>query len=515
MAILDAQTLDMNGNNSTIIAGSGSFDGVTFSFGATGVSTLQPDDQHGSGVTRHRIKFTDAETTARNFGINFRGLNTDLPNYNGDGAGVAYNGYHVQIQIDTDDLTGFLRIHRVDLGVKTQLHTSNPFPAYSDSDEYWFEHWRASNGDFYIRIWINGALHHEEVDPAATALTVDEMGGYTNLAATNAGTLKIESSSWELVELQINNVGGYNSTVTTFTVDSTSGVERGDVYLADDGEYFWVAKVVDATTVIVRRGHRKSTAASVADNEVLTKVPATSVTLADMDTSSDWTVTKKTGVTEDFASISGEISASSTVTFWRATFHRIIEQVAATREEVSLKLEVKNDGASPDSSDDFYVGLSFDDPSSGNPLVAPIIDDAYYLIGEPTLGGQDINSTANAAGVANTEFDQPSPVRRWNGYTNNWSEVCVSFTWADDKVQLTMAMDDCTRDDAGFYEYLTTIHDGACFPFFGFSAKQTAQTWRARNLQISVWDAGGGGGKPQMQNMLTKILCTPALPCRR
>lgn len=192
----DAQTLEMDGGNSTITLGSGSFDGTEFAFG-TADSRLQPDDQHGTGIVTHQIVFNDAETSARNFGINFRGSTSSPPNYDGDSAGAGYNGYHVQIAVDTDDATSFLRIHRLENGLKTALFTGNTLPAYTDGDRYWFEHWIADNGDFRIRVWHNETLYHDLTDAAASALEAADMGGYNNLCATNAGTLKIASSSWD------------------------------------------------------------------------------------------------------------------------------------------------------------------------------------------------------------------------------------------------------------------------------------------------------------------------------
>lgn len=65
--------------------------------------------------------------------------------------------------------------------------------------------------------------------------------------------------------------GAINASVTTITLDSTSGIAVGDILKIDD-EYLTVVTVASATSLTVQRGTNGSTAASHSDNKDVSTV---------------------------------------------------------------------------------------------------------------------------------------------------------------------------------------------------------------------------------------------------
>ena len=88
------------------------------------------------------------------------------------------------------------------------------------------------------------------------------------------------------IRIQINNGAGYNTSATTFTVDGGDAEDLvpGDLLLAEvletetasvyayDNEIIEVSSVTNSTTIVVVRGASGSTAASLADDDYLTKI---------------------------------------------------------------------------------------------------------------------------------------------------------------------------------------------------------------------------------------------------
>lgn len=69
--------------------------------------------------------------------------------------------------------------------------------------------------------------------------------------------------------VQINDAGGYNTTDTTFTVDSTENIVPGEMLLTASNEIVRVSAVTSATEIVVARKIGQVAAAALLDNEIL------------------------------------------------------------------------------------------------------------------------------------------------------------------------------------------------------------------------------------------------------